>query len=158
MWDCGEKFSVSVTTLKTSLFQEQESIPFNRRQPVAYPERDYDDIEPSINVKQASAAERLRGSQEETHHQGQDGSKTDKKQHQIHDSSRNVPVANENSHSPYQSGLILSCVKNLPEETEVVGGRRPAFQTNPDPSYDIDDVANELIRLSEEQQSYDARL
>lgn len=67
----------------------------------------------------------------------------------------------ENSHSLYQSGLILNSVKYLPtsfEEPSTIGSARHGSQTTLDSSYDIDDVANELIRLSEEQQSYDAQL
>ena len=64
----------------------------------------------------------------------------------------------ENSDSLYRSGLILSSVKNPPMGYEESSNGRLGSQTTLDSNYDIDDVANELIRLSEEQQSYDAQL
>ena len=63
----------------------------------------------------------------------------------------------ENPASLYENGLILGFVKNPPEESAGVHTGR-ASRTTLDSNYDIDDVANELIRLSDEQQSFDARL
>ena len=65
----------------------------------------------------------------------------------------------------YENGLILSSVRNLPQGTEEsqlqsnqgASGHRGSRSTL-NSSYDIDDVANELIRLSEEQQSFDEHL
>ena len=137
------------------LFQEQNSGPFNKRQPVVYPERDYD-IDATDVFEQGNTGDRVNISQEELPDRRRN--ENEKIQSLQHDSSRNIQAAHENPDSLYQSGLILGCVKNLPEETAGIGSRRPPSHAALDSNYDIDDVANELIRLSEEQQSQDARL
>ena len=71
----------------------------------------------------------------------------------------------KNTDTLYENGLILSSVRNLPQGTENAqlqsnqgaSGLRGSRSTL-NSSYDIDDVANELIRLSEEQQSFDEHL
>ena len=79
-----------------------------------------------------------------------------------------APGANDeykNTEMLYENGLILSSVRNLPQGTEEAqlqsnqgaSGHRGSRSTL-NSSYDIDDVANELIRLSEEQQSFDEHL
>ena len=105
---------------------------------------------------QGNITDRVTINQEEVPHRR--GSENEKVQSLQHDASRNTQSVHENPDSLYQSGLILGCVKNPPEETAAKDSRRLPSQVALDSNYDIDDVANELIRLSEEQQSYDARL
>jgi len=123
----------------------QRSVPLNKRQPIVYPERDYDDVEVTDTFEQTNA-----GSNTISQSRGQtSGQKSDGE-----DGAQQV---GENPASLYESGLILGFVKNPPEERSGVNADL-ASRTALDSNYDIDEVANEMIRLSDEQQYFDARL
>lgn len=110
---------------------------------MALPERDYDEGDASGDSTEKAVKVTV---PEQKHHP---------------DTSQKDQTVCKNSDPLYQNGLILSSVRNLPvnfEESVTSVDGRHGSQTTIDSNYDINDVANELIRLSEEQQLHDAQL
>ena len=130
--------------------------------PFVIPDKDYENVSPqsqptASKMHEGKSAEARNIAKEMTHDKNAKELTTmhhERRQQQPSEAQKQS--VQENPESLYQNGLILSSIRN--PQISSNSHDRLGSQTTLDSNYDIDDVANELIRLSEEQQSYDAHL